>query len=528
MTVESASEQQQLPSPGRVYLVGAGPGDPRLITVRGRECLEQADVVLCDRLVPDELLAYIPETAQVIDVSKLPGDHTLSQEETNKLMVERAKAGNTVVRLKGGDPFLFGRGGEEALYLLAHEIPFEIVPGVPSAVAAPAYAGIPVTHRGVASSVAFVTGHEAVGKESDSVDWEQLARGVDTIVILMGVKNFPEIAERLLAAGLSPQTPVSFIEQGTTADQRTVSSELATAAEAAELANISAPAVIVVGQVAELGESLAWFEKLPLLGKRIIVTRPLAQSRQVCERLRELGADPVEIPTVRIVPPGDFDELDQALRGAGDFDWLVFTSANGVWAVASRLQELELDIRALAGPRIAAVGSETEAALRQLALRVDLVPATFTTEALAQELVSRGVTDKSILIPRSAQAPDGLAIHLAEAGAKVSVVPAYQTIPELEQANDVRGLLQSGKLDAITFTSSSCVSGFMSAMNGCDVPTLLGDMVVACIGPVTAATARDFGLTVATVAENSTAAGLVDALIRVFDSTAAQTGSGPA
>ena len=500
--------------------MGAGPGDPRLITVRARECLEQADIVLYDRLACSELLTYAPHTAQLISAGKLPGSHDLSQEEINELMVERAQAGDTVVRLKGGDPFLFGRGAEEALYLLAHDVSFEVVPGVPSAIAAPAYAGIPVTHRELASSVAFVTGHEAVGKERSSVNWEQLATSVDTIVILMGVKNFRQIAARLLQAGLSPQTPVSFIEQGTTTHQRTLSSELAAAADAAESAHLSPPATIVVGQVAQFGKDLAWFEQLPLFGKNILVTRPKHQSQQLCRWLRELGAHPLEAPTVRIAPPRSFSQLDGELCRASEFDWLVFTSANGVGAVLGRLPDLGLDIRALAGPNIAAIGPPTSAALQRLNLKVDLVPLTFTTAALAEELIGQGITGKSVLIPRSAQAPDGLVSRLEEAGAKVTVTAAYQTIPESSHAGEIRQLVQAGRLDAITFTSSSCVRGFVSALGDSDLPEALQDTVVACIGPVTAESVRELGLNPTTIAESATAAGLVAALVGVFGPTA--------
>ncbi len=332
--------------------------------------------------------------------------------------------------------------------------------------------------------------------------------------------NSRQIAERLLQAGLSLQTPVSFIEQGTTTRQRTLSSELAAAAAAAEAANVSPPATIVVGQVAQFGKDLAWFEQLPLFGKNILVTRPKHQAQQLCRLLRELGAHPLETPTVRIAPPRSFSQLDGELCRASEFDWLVFTSAYGVAAVLERLPDLGLDIRALAGPKIAAIGPPTSAALQRLNLKVDLVPLTFTTAALAEELIGQGITGTSVLIPRSAQAPDGLVSRLEEAGAKVTATAAYQTISEASHAGEIRQLVQAGRLDAITFTSSSCVRGFASALGDSDLPAALQDTVVACIGPVTAESVRELGLNATTIAENATAAGLVDALVRVFEPTA--------
>ncbi len=501
---------------GRVYLVGAGPGDPGLLTLRGRACLQEAEVVLYDRLASEELLAWAPKDAERIAVGKAPGAHLVSQDQINALLIQRASAGRTVVRLKGGDPFLLGRGGEEALALQAAGIPFEVVPGVSSALAAPGMAGIPVTHRGLASSVAIVTGREGEAAPAEGVDWERLAGAVDTIVILMGVAGLRGICDRLRRGGLPPDTPVAFVERGTTPQQRSLRTTLGAAAEQAEAAGLAAPAVIVVGEVAQLTDSLNWFERLPLKGKRVLLLRPEAQARELSARLRQLGAEPIEIPAIEIAPPADPAALDAALAEVPHADWLVFTSTNAVSAVVSRLLETGLDLRALVGPRIAAVGARTALALRDLSLRVDLVPAEFTTAALAQELIQEGVRGKSVVIPRSAQGSDLLSDELRRAGARVHVAAAYRTLPALSNAERLRDLATGGRLDAVVFTSSSCVQSFVMAVGSPRLARLREGVVIAAIGPFTAEACRVVGLEPTVVAKESSAAGIAEALVAAF------------
>jgi uroporphyrinogen III methyltransferase/synthase len=501
---------------GYAYLVGAGPGDPGLLTLRGRECLQQAEVVLYDRLACEELLSWAPADAELIGVGKAPGAHSATQDEINALLVEKTRGGRVVVRLKGGDPFLLGRGGEEALALREHGLPFEVVPGVTSAIAAPEMAGIPVTHRGLAASVAVVTGHEGEGRPSGGVDWERLAGAVDTIVILMGVGNFGLIRDRLVSGGLPAETPVAFVERGTTPRQRSVHTTLGAAVADAEAAGVAAPSVIVVGKVAALGRELNWFERLPLQGKTILLTRPLAQAGELSDMLRRSGAEPVVIPAIEIAPPEDFGPLDDLLRQASGADWLVFTSTNAVAAVVSRLWDLGLDLRALAGPRLAAVGARTAQSLEEHLLRVDLIPAEYTTEALAQALIAPGVAGKKVLIPRSAQGTELLREELCQAGAEVLVAPAYRTLPVTGNAERLREAVRCGPPDAVVLTSSSCVHSFVRAVGPGGLAALRGRAVIACIGAVTAETARACGLEPTVVATESSAAGIHGALVAAF------------
>ena len=501
---------------GRVYLVGAGPGDPGLLTLHGRECLRQAEVVLYDRLACEELLAMAPPEAELIGVGKAPGAHQATQEEINALLVEKARAGRVVVRLKGGDPFLLGRGGEEALALQAEGLACEVVPGVSSAFAAPEMAGIPVTHRGRATSLAVVTGHEAEGT-AGSVDWERLAGTVDTIVILMGVANWPSIQDRLLQGGLPPDTPVAFVERGTTPQQRSLYTTLGVAAAEGQAWGLSSPAVIVVGKVAELGPALNWFERLPLKGKTILVPRPEAQAQELSARLRRLGALPVVIPAIEIVPPTDFGPLDRLLGEISGADWLVFTSSNAVSAVLERLWDLGRDVRALAGPKIAAIGQRTARTLEERGLRVELIPAESTSEGLARELVQLGVRGKAIALPLSAQSADVLARELKKAGAHVRAASAYQTRPALDDAERLRALVDSGRLDAVVFTSASCVQSFVLTTGHQGVAALCNGVISACMGPFTAEAARASGFEPTIVAGEASAAGLAQALVQAFE-----------
>jgi uroporphyrinogen III methyltransferase/synthase len=480
-----------------VYLVGAGPGDPGLITVRGAEVLARADVVVYDRLVAPSLLDLAPPGTELISAAKAPGRVELTQDEINALLVERGSAGTTVVRLKGGDPFVFGRGGEEAEALAAAGVPFEVVPGITSAIGAAAYAGIPVTHRGVSTHFTVVTGHEDPTKDHTDVDWEALARAGGTLVILMGAGNISEIALRLVRGGRDPSTPVAAVRNGTRPDQRTARATLATIADA----GVQAPSAIVVGDVAAL--DLAWFESRPLFGRSVVVTRAREQSSELRARLELLGAEVIELPAIAI------EVVDIAIPDLSGYDWLVFTSANGVVAFFERgLASVSLDARALAGVRVAVIGPGTERALRAHGIRADLVPERLVGEALLDAFPPPTHAGAGVLIARAEQARDVLPDGLTERGYTVDILPVYRTVraePDVAAVTRVR----EGRVDAITFTSSSTVS------NLCDVLGAVPDPqpLVVSIGPVTSATARERGLNVDTEADPHTIDGLVEALV---------------
>jgi len=500
-------------SEGIVYLVGSGPGDPGLITLRAREIIGLAEVIVYDRLIPEGALAWARADAELIYVGKLPDRHTLKQEEINRLLVERAAEGKVVCRLKGGDPFVFGRGGEEALALVEAGLPFEVVPGVTAGIGGSAYAGIPVTHRAVATSVAFVTGHEDPTKDESGINWAGLATGTDTVVFYMGVGNLPMIAGRLIEHGRPADTPAAVIERGTTAAQRVVVAPLGEIGARVEKAGIRAPALILVGQVAGLRERLRWFDARPLFGRRVLVTRTREQASALCEALRRLGAVPLELPVIEVQALDAYDGLDAALRRMGEFDWLVFTSANGVAAVRDRLAVLGLDVRDLKGPRVAAIGPGTAEPLEQVGVRVDLIPERFIAESLAEALEARGVAGRRVLIARAEEAREVLPERLAAAGAEVTVAPCYRTVPRARAGEELRVLLSEGALDIATFASSSAVEAFAACVEPDEVGRVLQGVTVACIGPVTAETARRHGLPVDVMPDEHTISGLLEALI---------------
>lgn len=500
---------------GVVYLVGAGPGHPKLITVKGLECLRQADTVIYDRLVNRRLLREVKEGAELIYVGKTPGKHPVPQDEINALLVEKASEGKGVVRLKGGDPFLFGRGGEEAVALAEAAIPFEIVPGVTSAIAAPAYAGIPLTHRDYTSGFAVVTGHEDPTKEDSDIDWAKLSTGIGTLVFLMGVARLPLIVEQLTSHGRAPQTPVALVRWGTEPRQETVCGTLADIVEKVQEAGLKPPAVIVVGEVVSLRDRLRWFDRLerrPLLGERVLVTRSREQASALSERLMELGAEPIEFPVIQIVPPDDYSPLDEAIRRLSHYDWVVFTSVNGVKAFLKRLKAQGKDIRALGGIRICAIGPATAGEFSRYCLNVDYMPKKYTAEAIVEGIGD--VEGQRILLPRADIARRVLAVELAEAGAEVDEVVAYRTILGDSFAEGVKDMLLAGKIDIITFTSSSTVRNFVTVMRHGDLVRILKGVTVACIGPITARTARESGIRVDVVAEEYTIEGLVRATVR--------------
>ncbi len=479
-----------------VYLVGAGPGDPGLITVRGRELLERADVVVFDRLAHPSLLDLTPESALRIDVGKAPGRVAMDQDGINATLVEHGLTGATVVRLKGGDPFVFGRGGEEAEALIDAGVPFEVVPGITSAIAAPAYAGIPVTHRGLSTHVTIVTGHEDPAKGTTDTDWPALARAGGTLVILMGAGRLETIVDLLMEHGRSPDTPVAAVRWGTRAEQSTTRATLSTITAL----GVASPSAIVVGPVA--GLDLAWFEARPLFGRTVVVTRAREQASSLRARLEELGAEVIELPSIAIEPL----PLERArLEGV---TWLVFTSANGVAGYFERaLAEHGLDARALGAVRVAAIGPGTAAALAARGITADLVPERFVAESLL-EAFPPALSGDRVVVARAEQARDVLPEGLERLGYEVEVLPVYRTVTATPDPGDLERV-RAGKVDALTFTSSSTVTNFDLLVGALSDPRPL----VVSIGPVTSATARDHGLGIDAEADPHTIAGLVEALL---------------
>jgi uroporphyrinogen III methyltransferase/synthase len=500
-------------SAGKVYLIGAGPGDPGLITLKGVRCLEAADVVAYDALANPRLLQHVRPDAERIYVGKRGGDHALPQEEIGRLLVERARAGKVVARLKGGDPFIFGRGGEEAEELAAAGIPFEVVPGVTSAVAAPAYAGIPLTHRAFTSTVAFVTGHEDPTKPDTSIAWDKIATGIGTLVFFMGVGQLPEIAKRLMGHGRAPETPAAVIRWGTRAEQQVVTGTLRSIVERSR--GIKPPALIVVGEVVRLRETLRWLERKPLFGTRILVTRAREQASELTRLLEDRGAEVVEFPAIAILPPEDWGLLDAAIGRLGEYQWLIFTSANGVRFFWERLARAGKDGRDLAGLTICAIGPATAAALAAQGIRADLVPKEFKAEGLVEALRDRPIGGARVLVARAAEARELLPEELRRLGARVDVVPAYRTVKNTENADELRGLLRERKIHAVTFTSSSTVTHLLGLV-GAEAAELLAGVVVASIGPITAETATRHGIVSHIAPEQYTIPALVEALERYF------------
>jgi len=479
-----------------VYLVGAGPGDPGLLTRRGAELLARADVVVHDRLGTADLLDLARPDAEMVSAGKAPGQVDLTQDEINAVLVDRGRAGLEVVRLKGGDPFVFGRGGEEAEALAAAGVPFEVVPGITSAIGAPAYAGIPVTHRGRSTHFTVVTGSEDPAKATTDVDWEALARTGGTLVILMGAARIGGIADRLMAGGLAPDTPVAAVRDGTRPDQRTVRATLATIGAA----GVRAPAAIVVGAVAAL--DLTWFESRPLFGRTVVVTRAREQVSELRTRLERLGAGVLELPAIAIKP------VPFTVPPLADYAWVVFTSVNGAHAFFTQgLAPAGLDARALGGVRVAAIGPGTAAAAAEHGITIDLVPGRFVAEALLDAFPDPDRAGERVLLARAEQARDVLPEGLGARGYAVDVLPVYRTVTTAPDPG-VLEQVRAGRFDAVTFTSSSTVRNFTDQVGPLPDPA----PAVVSIGPVTSATARDLGWTVAAEASEHTIDGLVDAV----------------
>lgn len=507
--------------PGTVYLIGAGPGDPKLITVKGAECIAKADAVVYDRLANPRLLRYMKPGAKKIYVGKLPDRHTLKQEEINRLLVDLALQGRTVARLKGGDPSIFGRVGEEAELLAEHGVPFEIVPGITSAIAVPAYAGIPVTHRDYTSSLAIVTGHENPDKQGTSHDWSKLATATGTGIFLMGVANLAYIRDQLVAHGRSKDTPVALIRWGTTMEQQTLTGTLETIVDQVREAGFQSPAIIIVGQVVKLRDTLAWYEKKPLFGKRVLVTRARSQASGLADRIDELGGEAVEFPVIRLRQPEAphvLEALDDALGRLGEFDWVLFTSPNGVEFFFQRLRQLGLDIRSMHKARVGAVGPKTAQLLAERGLVSHTLPARFQGEGLLEAIHPELKPSQRALLPRGDIARDYLPVKLRELGLAATEVDVYENVVEDDQAEEVIELLQNGAIHVVTFTSSSTVVNLLEVLKraGMDDPAaVLNRTAIVCIGPLTAQTAERYGLRLSAMADEATIDSLVAALTRL-------------
>ncbi len=499
--------------PGKVYLVGAGPGDPGLLTLKGKAILERADCVVYDILTNQSLLRLVRPGCEKISVAQFGPRRTTRHSETVKLLIAKARSGQVVARLKGGDPFIFGRGGEEALELVKAGIPFEVVPGVSAGYAAAAYAGIPVTHRGHAASVALIAGHEFPEKESGSVDWAKVSKAADTLVFFMGVKNLPEIVSALIKHGRRTNTPTAVIHWGTRAGQKVATGTLADITSKA--AGLQPPAVIVVGEVVRLREELIWFERLPLFGKRIVITRAREQAAALREPLEDLGAEVIEVPAIEIRDPNSWEQLDGAVRRLKEFDYLLVTSVNGVRNFLSRLQAVGRDVRDLKGLTIGAVGPATALEFAQRGVRVDFLPQEYRAEGLLKALAGRDLTGKAFLIPRAKVARDLVPRALKERGARAEVVEAYETVLPNFPPGELERLLAPPP-ELVTFTSSSTAANFLKLVEEHRLRGELANVSFASIGPVTSGTLRKLGLSVALEATESTISGLVRAIREYF------------
>ncbi len=500
---------------GKVLIVGAGPGDPGLLTLKGKMCLEQADVVVFDYLANPALLEFAPAQVERIYIGRRGRGRYSSQQDINRLLVSKAREGKCVVRLKGGDPFVFGRGGEEAEVVAEAGIPYEVIPGVTSAVAVPAYAGIPVTHRTMASTVTFVTGHEDPTKEESVVEWPRLATSTGTLVFLMGVKNLPVIVEKLREEGKDPHTPVALIRRGTYMSQQTVTGTLTDIVAKAKAIKLQPPTVIVIGSVVSLRERLDWFEQRPLFGKRVLVTRPKHQASSFSQLLETFGAEPIECSTLDIIAPESWEQVDEAISQLQKYQWLVLTSVNGVQAFMTRLRFHGLDIRSLAGLRLCCIGPRTAEEAATYGIHADVIPDEFQAEGVIASLQKVGIRGQCVLIPRAEVAREILPEQLRELGAIVDVVPVYRTVsPSVDIENLKKRLLQ-GDIHFLTFASSSTVRNFCQLFeNQNEMAQATKETVIACIGPITAQTVIEQGLSVDIIAKENTLPALAEAIVR--------------
>jgi len=523
----------------KVYLTGAGPGDPALLTLKAKKAIEKADVILYDRLANNRFLEYASAGAEKIYVGKKAKDHHYTQSETEALMIEKARAGKTVCRLKGGDPFVYGRGGEEALKLKEEGIEFEIIPGISSSLAVPLYAGIPLTQRHLASSFAVITGHEAADKEESTIEIEKIAAAVDTLVVLMGVGKLSEIVDRVLAAGKNPETPAALVRWGSHSQQQTITGNLSNIAARVEEADFKPPAIIIIGEVVNLRKELKWFENKGLFGKKILVTRPRAQAASFVEMIEDEAGRAVLAPTIEIKAAQDDQPLKKAVENLAEYSHLIFTSINGVKYFRQALDQKELDLRALAGIKVIAIGAKTAAELKSQGIRADFMPADYSTAGILnylKELQSENkinLSQASFLLPRADIAPQLLEAELKKMGALVNNVEAYRT-EAVALEPEVLEQIKNQDIDLLTFTSSSTVENFVSALKELinsqkhnwensseqlkkeEFWQQLKEIPAVCIGPVTAAEAEKYGLNVQITAAEYTIEGLFAAILEYY------------
>jgi len=504
---------------GIVYLVGAGPGDPRLVTLRGVECLQRAEVVVYDYLANEQLLNHAPHDAERIYAGKIGGRHNQDQEEINLLLVNKALEGKIVVRLKGGDPFVFGRGGEECEALALAGVPFEVVPGVTAAVGAAAYAGIPLTHRDFTASVAFVTGQEGKDKNESSIDWDRLSLGGGTVVFYMGITSLRRNMQRMVEHGRNAHTPVALIRWATTIGQQVLTGTVADIADKAEAAGFKPPAVTIVGEVVSLRERLRWFDNLPLSGRRVIVTRATDQAGEFSDMLTSRGATVLECPTIKLVEPASWDELDAAIGELSDFNWLVLTSVNAVRFFFQRLNSLGLDARALGPCKVCAVGPKTAEAIAEYGIRPDLIPPDYRAEAIVSEFAKRDINGQKIFFPRADRAREIIPQELEKMGARVTAPVIYRNILPDRLCPETILALEKRCVDCITFTSSSTALNMAELLGADLLVNMLKGVAVASIGPVTSKTCRDLGLKVDIQPDEFTLSALSGAIQQYFSNT---------
>src|SRR3989337_1327595 len=495
-----------------VYLVGAGPGDPCLITVKGLECIKKADVVIYDYLVNTDLLSAAKQDAEFIYVGKQGSAHTMEQEDINKLIAKKALEGKIVTRLKGGDPYIFGRGGEEAIVLHENNIPFEVVPGITAAIASPNYAGIPVTHRDFTSTFGLITGHEDPTKNESAIDWAKVSTGIGTIAFYMGIKNLPYITEQLIKHGRSKDTPVAVIRWGTTPQQKTIIGTLGTIVQKAK--DIKPPAITIVGEVVKLRDQLNWFETKPLFGKTILVTRSREQASEFADQLQEYGAHVLEFPPIEIAKPDTLKPLHTAIKNKHPYNWLVFTSINGVDAFFRRLFELGKDIRELKGIKVCAIGPATEEGIKKYHIKVDCRPPKFVAESVVEELRKvTAIKGEKFLLPRADIARSFLPEELQKLGGKVTDLVAYKTVMAQPKDINLVDKIKNGEIHIVTFTSSSTVRNFIQIVGEKNISAFNGHVQFASIGPITTQTAEEMGFRVDIKAKDYTIPGLVDAIL---------------
>ncbi len=494
---------------GKVYLVGAGPGDPGLITVKGLESLRSADAVVYDRLASPRLLLEARPDAEMYDAGKGRDDHRMTQTEINELLVELGSAGKTVCRLKGGDPFIFGRGGEEAIDLAAARIPWEVVPGISSTIAAPAYAGIPVTQRGMSTSVTIVTGSEDPNKPDSNINWDALATITGTLVFVMGWKSMNDIVAALTSRGVPNDRPAALVQWGTTPRQNTVTGPISEIVERGVEAGISAPVALVVGEVTGLREALAWFDNRPLFGKRVIVTRARSQASRLVAQLEDLGAEVLEFPTIEIVPVEDPRPLDEALKNIDKYDWLMFTSSNAVRGLAARMDALGIDSRSLAHLKFGVNGPSTARALGEIGIKPDAIPNEYLASAMIDLLNEREITPRNVLFPRSSIGRETLANGLRDMGANVDEIVAYSTQSPANTGEHIRAAYEQG-VDYTTFTSSSTARNMVELLGGS--PDLINTSRTVIIGPITADTVKELDINIDVMSPEQSIAGIIEAI----------------